>query len=114
MGTASWRCDRSSRGRTGNRTGGQPPPGGPRLPVRPAPATDPARSTTIRAMRAMILEGTGRALRPVELPRPEHAPRPGLLRGPPWPVCRTDLHIVDGEVPVGHLPLVLGHQIVGT
>jgi propanol-preferring alcohol dehydrogenase len=68
-------------------------------------------------MRAMLLEKAKPAeetpLRPVELPTP--VPGPGEMRvhvrvcG----VCRTDLHIVEGELPLPKLPVVPGHQIVG-
>jgi propanol-preferring alcohol dehydrogenase len=65
-------------------------------------------------MRAMIFSGAGSPLREAELPGPE--PRPGQVRLKvrACSVCRTDLHIVDGELPDPKLPLVLGHQIVGT
>jgi alcohol dehydrogenase, propanol-preferring len=65
-------------------------------------------------MRAMLLEEPGRPLRLGEVAEPE----PGLgqlkLRVEACGVCRTDLHLRDGELVPGHLPLVLGHQIVGT
>jgi len=65
-------------------------------------------------MRAMLLDEPGRPLRLAE--RPEPAPGPGelRLRVEACGVCRTDLHLRDGELEPGHLPLVLGHQIVGT
>lgn len=65
-------------------------------------------------MRAMLLEGPGRALRLAELPVP--VPRQGevLVRIATCAVCRTDLHVVDGELPHPALPLVPGHEIVGT
>ena len=65
-------------------------------------------------MRAMVLEEPGKPLRPLDLPRP--GPRPGdvVLRVHACGVCRTDLHVADGELPDPKLPLVLGHQIVGT
>ncbi|HEU0336398.1 MAG TPA: alcohol dehydrogenase catalytic domain-containing protein, partial [Gaiellaceae bacterium] len=64
-------------------------------------------------MRAMVLERVGEPLLAVELPDPE--PRPGqlLVRVHACGVCRTDLHVVDGELPRPKLPLVLGHQVVG-
>jgi propanol-preferring alcohol dehydrogenase len=64
-------------------------------------------------MRAMVLHAAGGPLRPEELPVPE--PRPGelLLRVLACGVCRTDLHILDGELDRPKLPLVLGHQVVG-
>jgi alcohol dehydrogenase, propanol-preferring len=62
----------------------------------------------------MVLDGPGRPLRLAELPAP--VPRDGesLIRVHACGVCRTDLHIADGEVRAGKLPIVLGHQIVGT
>jgi propanol-preferring alcohol dehydrogenase len=52
-------------------------------------------------------------LEPVELPDPEPKPGQRLLRVRACAVCRTDLHIVDGEIPVPPRRIVLGHQIVG-
>jgi alcohol dehydrogenase, propanol-preferring len=65
-------------------------------------------------MRAMVLERQREPLRPAELPDPEPAPGQLLLSVAACGVCRTDLHIVDGELSEPKLPLVLGHQIVGT
>jgi alcohol dehydrogenase, propanol-preferring len=65
-------------------------------------------------MRAMVLERQGEPLRPVELPEPEPGPGEVLLSVAACGVCRTDLHIVDGELTEPKLPLVPGHQIVGT
>jgi len=64
-------------------------------------------------MRAMVLRAPGQALHLEERPDPE--PRPGevRLRVEACAVCRTDLHIVDGELPVPWLPIVPGHEIVG-
>ena len=64
-------------------------------------------------MRAMVLSRPRERLRLEEVAEPE--PRPGelLVRVRACGVCRTDLHIVDGELPRPKLPLVLGHQIVG-
>ena len=64
-------------------------------------------------MRAALLRQPGEPLEPVEAPEPE--PRDGqlLLRVHACGVCRTDLHLRDGELEPGHLPLILGHQIVG-
>ncbi len=64
-------------------------------------------------VRAMVLDFPGRPLRPADLPEPEPAPSELLLRILACGVCRTDLHIVDGELTRPKLPLVLGHQIVG-
>ena len=62
----------------------------------------------------MVLDAPGRPLRAAELPVPR--PRDGelLIRVHACGVCRTDLHVVDGEVRAGRLPVVPGHQIVGT
>jgi alcohol dehydrogenase, propanol-preferring len=64
-------------------------------------------------MRAMVLDAPGRPLREAELPDPEPGPGQVLVEVAACGVCRTDLHVVDGELPDPKLPLVLGHQIVG-
>lgn len=61
----------------------------------------------------MVLDEPGRPLRAAEQPDPTPAPGQVLLRVRACGVCRTDLHLRDGELAPGHLPLVLGHQIVG-
>ncbi|HSJ06496.1 MAG TPA: zinc-dependent alcohol dehydrogenase family protein [Longimicrobiales bacterium] len=63
-------------------------------------------------MRAMILDGPG-SLRPGDTPVPVPGPHDVLLRVLACGVCRTDLHILDGELPAPRLPLVPGHQVVG-
>jgi alcohol dehydrogenase, propanol-preferring len=65
-------------------------------------------------MRAMLLERPGRPLVAAEVPEPAAAPGRLKLRVEACGVCRTDLHLRDGEIEPGHLPLVLGHQIVGS
>jgi propanol-preferring alcohol dehydrogenase len=65
-------------------------------------------------MRAMILAAPGQPLREVDLPVPKPQSEQVLLQIHACGVCRTDLHIVDGELTQPKLPLVLGHQIVGT
>jgi propanol-preferring alcohol dehydrogenase len=65
-------------------------------------------------MRAMVLERAGEPLRLAELPDPEPGPGEVLIRVAACGVCRTDLHILDGELSEPKLPLVPGHQIVGT
>src|SRR5271165_3804841 len=65
-------------------------------------------------MRAMIFEEVGRPLRAVEVPVPEPGPGQLLLRVEACGVCRTDLHLLDGEVEISSPPRILGHQIVGT
>jgi propanol-preferring alcohol dehydrogenase len=64
-------------------------------------------------MRAMVLESPGRLLRPVELPEPVAGPGRVRLRVLACGVCRTDLHLVDGELPDPKRPVAPGHQIVG-
>jgi alcohol dehydrogenase, propanol-preferring len=64
-------------------------------------------------MRAMVLDRVGERLQLREVPNPEPAPGQVLLRVRACGVCRTDLHIVDGELEHPKLPLVPGHQIVG-
>jgi len=61
----------------------------------------------------MIFEGAGRPLREVELPLPEPGPGQVRLRVLACAVCRTDLHILDGDLAQPKLPLILGHEIVG-
>jgi alcohol dehydrogenase, propanol-preferring len=61
----------------------------------------------------MVLESPGRPLVERELPEPEAEPGQVLLRVRACGVCRTDLHVVDSELPDPKLPLVLGHQVVG-
>jgi alcohol dehydrogenase, propanol-preferring len=63
-------------------------------------------------MRAMVLEQPGGPLRAAELPDPEPGPSELLLEVSACGVCRTDLHILDGELSEPKLPLVQGHQIV--
>ena len=65
-------------------------------------------------MRAMVLEKSGTPLRLMEIPRPKPEPGEVLIRVRACGVCRTDLHVVDGELPNSKLPLVPGHEIVGT
>jgi alcohol dehydrogenase, propanol-preferring len=64
-------------------------------------------------MRAMAFAGVGRTLRAVEMPVPRPGPGQLLLEVRACGVCRTDLHLLDGEVSIAHPPRVLGHQIVG-
>ena len=62
----------------------------------------------------MVLERVGQPLGLRELSEPRPGPGQVALRVHACGVCRTDLHVVDGELPDAKLPLVLGHQVVGT
>jgi alcohol dehydrogenase, propanol-preferring len=65
------------------------------------------------SMRAMVLSAQREPLELRDLPVPEPGPGQVRLRVKACGVCRTDLHVVDGDLPHPKLPLVLGHQIVG-
>ena len=65
-------------------------------------------------MRAMVLDVPGSPLRAAEVAVPEAGPGQMLIAVQACAVCRTDLHIVDGELPQPKLPLIPGHEIVGT
>jgi propanol-preferring alcohol dehydrogenase len=62
----------------------------------------------------MILEQPGQALKMAEIDRPEPGPNQIRVRVHACGVCRTDLHVVDGDLTEPVLPVVPGHQIVGT
>ncbi len=64
-------------------------------------------------MQAMVLDAPGAPLRARTLPIPQPGAGEVLLRVRACGVCRTDLHVADGELPHPKLPLVLGHEIVG-
>ncbi|HTD77465.1 MAG TPA: alcohol dehydrogenase catalytic domain-containing protein, partial [Chloroflexota bacterium] len=65
-------------------------------------------------MRAMVLRAARAPLELRDLARPEPVERQVLLQVRACGVCRTDLHIVDGELDRPKLPLVLGHEVVAT
>lgn len=65
------------------------------------------------SMRAMLMEKPGVPLRLVTLPIPEPGPTQVLVKIIACGICRTDLHVVDGELPNPKLPLIPGHEIVG-
>ncbi len=65
-------------------------------------------------MHAMVLEAPKTPLRYLEVPVPRPDPEEVLIRVQACGVCRTDLHIVDGELTEPKLPLIIGHEIVGT
>ena len=69
---------------------------------------------TASTMRAMVLEKAGAPLRLEARAVPEPAADQVLVRVRACGVCRTDLHVVDGELPDPKLPLVPGHEVVGT
>ena len=66
-----------------------------------------------QTMQAMLFDGPGKPLRAAELPVPKPGAHQLLIKVAACGVCRTDLHIVDGELAHPKLPLVLGHEIVG-
>jgi propanol-preferring alcohol dehydrogenase len=65
-------------------------------------------------MRAMVLPAPRQTLQLLQAPVPQPGPEQVLIRVSACAVCRTDLHIVDGELAEPKLPLIPGHQIVGT
>jgi propanol-preferring alcohol dehydrogenase len=64
-------------------------------------------------MRAMVLEAPGRALAPIDLPDPVPGPGQLAIRVAACGVCRTDLHVVDGDLPFPGHRVVPGHEVVG-
>jgi alcohol dehydrogenase, propanol-preferring len=64
-------------------------------------------------MRAMLLDSPRHPLRSAIVPDPEPAPGQLLIRVRACGICRTDLHVADGDLPEPKVPLVLGHEIVG-
>jgi len=65
-------------------------------------------------MMAMVLERPGAPLRPMDLPIPDPGPGQIRVKVHACGVCRTDLHLVDGELPDPKLPIIPGHEIVGS
>jgi len=76
------------------------------MPVLDTAATSPR-------MRAMILDAAKHPLRPARVDRPAPGEGQVLVKVRTCGVCRTDLHVVDGELADPKLPLIPGHQIVG-
>jgi alcohol dehydrogenase, propanol-preferring len=64
-------------------------------------------------MRAMVLTSIGNPLVAQDVPIPEPNPKQVLIQVSACGVCRTDLHIIDGDLPPCKLPLIPGHQIIG-
>jgi propanol-preferring alcohol dehydrogenase len=77
------------------------------------PSTGTASRGYARPVRAMVLDAPRTPLREARLPDPEPGPGQVLIEIDACGVCRTDLHVVDGELERPKLPLVPGHQIVG-
>ncbi|HTJ97134.1 MAG TPA: zinc-dependent alcohol dehydrogenase family protein [Rhodocyclaceae bacterium] len=64
-------------------------------------------------MKAMLLDHPGAALRLVDMPLPEPGPGCVQIRVEACGVCRTDLHLIDGELPNAIYPMIPGHEIIG-
>jgi propanol-preferring alcohol dehydrogenase len=64
-------------------------------------------------VKAAVLRSQNQPLQIEDVPRPALTPNHTLLRVLACGVCRTDLHIYEGDLPLIHSPLILGHQIVG-
>jgi propanol-preferring alcohol dehydrogenase len=82
--------------------------------VTPKACRDESGEENIPAMYAMRLEQPGSGLHRVELDVPEPGPGEVLIQVRACGVCRTDLHLIEGELTGGKLPIVPGHEIVGT
>src|SRR5881409_2678110 len=65
-------------------------------------------------MRAMVLDAPRQPLVAKDIPAPHPGPGEVRIRVGACGVCRTDLHVVDGELPNPKLPIIPGHEIVGT
>jgi len=69
-------------------------------------------------MKAMLIKNTGpvspTSLKEADIPDPEPGVGEIRIRIEACGVCRTDLHIVEGDLPLPKLPLIPGHQVVGT
>ena len=97
----------------GDHRGGRRPPHAASSPRRSNPSARP-EPRNHGLVRAMLLDAPGKPLRLAEVPVPEPGPGQVLIEVAACGVCRTDLHIRDGELEPSHLPLILGHQIAGT
>ena len=65
------------------------------------------------SMQAMVLHAPGTPLELEQRPVPQPGPHQVLIQVAACGVCRTDLHIIDGDLPSPKLPLILGHEIIG-
>jgi propanol-preferring alcohol dehydrogenase len=72
-----------------------------------------AESVSVRLVKAMVLEAQRRALSAKNIERPSPGPGQVLIQVRACAVCRTDLHVVDGELTEPKLPLIPGHEVVG-
>jgi alcohol dehydrogenase, propanol-preferring len=81
---------------------------------RPPPTLTDIPACETGQVRAMVLDAMREPLREAVVSDPEPGPGQALVRVHACGVCRTDLHVVDGELHDPKLPLVIGHQIVGT
>jgi propanol-preferring alcohol dehydrogenase len=81
-------------------------------PVEAAPQFEALETATSMTMHAMALNKTGQSLLSTELPVPTPAAGQLLVKVSACAVCRTDRHIIDGELPGPKLPLIPGHEIV--
>src|SRR4029077_78303 len=79
----------------------------------PNPRGNRDRSSSVSTMRAMVLHGPRTPLRAEDIADPPPGAGQVLIEVHACGVCRTDLHIVDGELDRPKLPLVPGHQIAG-
>jgi propanol-preferring alcohol dehydrogenase len=79
----------------------------------PIPNADAIRAGGDVSMRAMVLDAPGRPLRLATVPDPVPGAGEVLIRVHACGVCRTDLHVVDGDLSDPKLPIVPGHEIVG-
>ena len=64
-------------------------------------------------MKAMLLDSANRSLRLTELPIPAPKENEVLLKVHACGICRTDIHVIDGELLNPKYPLILGHEVVG-
>src|SRR5581483_9244855 len=83
------------------------------LRIRVPAVRERALHGTNLLVRAMVLSAQREPLELRDLPVPDPGPGQVRLRVRACGVCRTDLHVVDGDLPNPKLPLVLGHQLVG-
>lgn len=82
--------------------------------MNPGKHNDGTAKFSSGTMCAMVLDAAHAPLRAVRMPIPFPSMYDVLLRVAACGVCRTDLHIVDGELPLHKPPLILGHEVVGT